>query len=89
MSTDHAERDHVYVSFDPEPESVTRVKSGWEAQIETSLTAYSCPDGSLEHGHRAYTAYYVVDESGVYRVEDGDEGSVDPREDGTKLPVGD
>ena len=83
-----AERDVTKVSFDPEPDDVTRLDDGWSVRIETGLSTYTCTDGGLAVGDGYYTARYFVNESAVYRVQEGGDGPVpDPRERGDRLRV--
>jgi hypothetical protein len=89
MYRDYANDDYVYVGFDPTPDEVRQVDDGWEARIETSLSGYACDEGEMGHGDGAYTAYYYLNETSVYRIDNTKTESPDPRANGTKLPVGD
>ena len=87
--TREAEDDATKVSFDPGPDDVTRVDDGWSVRVETGLSTYACTDGSLAVGDGYYTARYFVNETAVYRVQEGGDGSVpDPREHGERIRVG-
>lgn len=86
--TREAERDATKVSFDPEPDDVTRVDDGWSVRVETGLSTYTCTDGSLAVGDGYYTVRYFVNETAVYRVQDGGDGPVpEPREHGERIRV--
>lgn len=80
--------DVVNVSFDPEPDEVTRLEDGWSVRIETGFSQYTCLDGSLAVGDGYYTARYFLNESAIYRAQDGGAGPVaDPREQGTRIHI--
>lgn len=74
------------ISFDPEPDNVTRLDDGWVVRIETGVSEYSCTNGTLSVGDGYYTARYFLNESAIYRAQDGGDGPVgDPRKYGTKI----
>ena len=77
------------ISFDPEPDDVTRLKDGWSVRLETGISEYRCVDGALSVGDGYYTARYFLNESAIYRAQDGGDGPVeDPRKYGTRIRTG-
>lgn len=82
--------DVVDISFDPEPDEVTRVDDGWMVRIETSKSKEVCNDGSLGVGDAHYTARYFINESHIYRADEAFSGPVpDPREEGFLIDTSD
>lgn len=90
VHTREADGEATDLSFDPEPDDVTRMEDGWSVRVETGIATYSCAGGNLAVGDGHYTARYFVNESAVYRAQDAGDGAVpDPRERGKRIRVGD
>lgn len=76
----------VSISMDPEPDEVTKVDDGWAVRIETGFSKETCQDGARAVGDGYYTVRYFLNESHIYRAQDGGAGSApDPREQGTRI----
>jgi hypothetical protein len=74
------------ISFDPEPDDVIQLEDGWSLRLETGISEYRCVDGSLSVGDGYYTARYFLNESAIYRAQNGGDGPVgDPRKYGTRI----
>jgi len=75
------------ITFDSEPDTVTRLDDGWLVRIESLFALYDCAGGALgvSDGHHSVSCF--INESAVYR-EGGDSPGSDPRDGGIPIRVG-